>query len=364
MLDEKRYQVFVSSTFTDLKEERDKVLQAILELRAFPAGMELFPAADEEQFDFIKREIDSSDYYVVIIGGRYGSVAPDGLSYTEKEYDYARATGKPVLAFIVQDLGKLIADRVEKSEQLRDKLRLFTEKAKSGKLVKFFSNPDELKAAVLISLPSQFNLRPMRGWVRAGQASREILEKVTTLQERVIDLEAENAQLRAAQQDSSAQLANGTAKVRWNLNLRDVRMENKRAPQADFIIETTWDDAFRLIFPGDKSEADVEEIRTTIAVFILEAAPADAVEPSWQRELAEHLKHHNWSGNWESVRRVATDLQRQFSGLGLIQEVGETRYIADGFGGQAKPRTVRLWKLTNKGATHLALISGHRNETE
>ena len=60
--DDLRYQVFVSSTFRDLKDERDKVLQAILEMKAFPAGMELFPSADDEQFEFIRREIESSDY--------------------------------------------------------------------------------------------------------------------------------------------------------------------------------------------------------------------------------------------------------------------------------------------------------------
>ena len=45
----KRYQVFVSSTFADLKEERSKVIQTIMELDCIPAGMEIFPAIDEEQ---------------------------------------------------------------------------------------------------------------------------------------------------------------------------------------------------------------------------------------------------------------------------------------------------------------------------
>src|SRR3954465_1525653 len=97
---ERRYQVFVSSTFVDLEEERQKVLQAILEMRAFPAGMELFPSANEEQWNFIKREIESSDYYIVIVAGKYGSVAPDGLTFTEKEYDYAVEIGKPIMGFL------------------------------------------------------------------------------------------------------------------------------------------------------------------------------------------------------------------------------------------------------------------------
>ena len=51
--------------------------------------MELFPATDDEQFEFIKRIIDDCDYYVVIVAGKYGSMTAEGISFTEKEFDYA-----------------------------------------------------------------------------------------------------------------------------------------------------------------------------------------------------------------------------------------------------------------------------------
>ena len=86
---DKRYQVFVSSTYADLKQERQHVIQALIEMDCIPAGMELFPAADEEQWEFIKKVIDDCDYYLLVIGGRYGSVTSEGISYTEKEFDYA-----------------------------------------------------------------------------------------------------------------------------------------------------------------------------------------------------------------------------------------------------------------------------------
>ena len=90
---DKRYQVFLSSTYADLKDERRAVIQALMEMDCIPAGMELFPSTDDEQFSFIKKVIDDCDYYVLIIGGRYGSTTPEGLSYTEQEYDYARGRG-------------------------------------------------------------------------------------------------------------------------------------------------------------------------------------------------------------------------------------------------------------------------------
>ena len=66
---ERRYQVFMSSTFRDLIEERQAALQAVLELDHMPAGMELFPATDDSTWQLIKDVIDASDYYVVIVGG-------------------------------------------------------------------------------------------------------------------------------------------------------------------------------------------------------------------------------------------------------------------------------------------------------
>ena len=77
---DKRYQVFISSTCADLKEERRAVIQTVIQLNCIPAGMELFPAADEEQLAFIKRVIDDCDYYLLIIGGRYGSVDEGALA--------------------------------------------------------------------------------------------------------------------------------------------------------------------------------------------------------------------------------------------------------------------------------------------
>ena len=51
----KKLQVFISSTFIDLKEERQAAVSAILKAGHIPAGMELFKAADKSQWEIIKR---------------------------------------------------------------------------------------------------------------------------------------------------------------------------------------------------------------------------------------------------------------------------------------------------------------------
>jgi nucleoside 2-deoxyribosyltransferase len=100
----KRLQVFVSSTYTDLITERQAAVEAILTAGHIPAGMELFAAGDESQLEAIKQWIDESDVYLLILGGRYGSIEPSsGKSYTHLEYDYALSQGKPLFACVVNE---------------------------------------------------------------------------------------------------------------------------------------------------------------------------------------------------------------------------------------------------------------------
>lgn len=113
---ERRYQVFISSTFVDLVDERREVMQALLEMDCLPAGMELFPAGNTDQWTLIQGVIEQSDYYLVILGGRYGSTTEEGISYTEKEYDYAVELGIPVMGFVVADPGEVPVKNTDKSD--------------------------------------------------------------------------------------------------------------------------------------------------------------------------------------------------------------------------------------------------------
>ena len=102
-MDSTKYQVFISSTYKDLEEERESIIKAVLEMYHIPIGMEMFSAEDEEQWEIIRRTIEVSDYYVLILGLRYGSKTSDGISFTQKEYEYALEKKIPVLAFIMSD---------------------------------------------------------------------------------------------------------------------------------------------------------------------------------------------------------------------------------------------------------------------
>lgn len=167
---EKKYQVFVSSTYEDLREERQEVIHALLELDCIPSGMELFPAADEDQWSLIKEVIDECDYYILILGGRYGSCGSDGISYTEKEYRYALSQGKPIIAFLHKEPDELPKKKTEQKEEGQKKLTAFRSLAQK-KMCKFWQTPQELGSVVSRSMVKLQKQHPGIGWVRGDRSA-------------------------------------------------------------------------------------------------------------------------------------------------------------------------------------------------
>lgn len=168
---EKRYQIFISSTFVDLEEERKAVMEAIITLDCFPAGMEMFPADNREQFEYIKTIIDDSDYYILIISGRYGSLAEDGKSYTEKEFDYAIEKGIPVLVFVKNDIGSIPICKTDNDPVKHEKLEKFRERAMKSRMAKYWDDYKDLRYEVNSSLNRAFKTNPRTGWIKGDIAA-------------------------------------------------------------------------------------------------------------------------------------------------------------------------------------------------
>ncbi len=181
---ERKYQIFVSSTYKDLIQERTELLFAILRLNYIPAGMEFFTAIDEEQMEYIRRVIDESDYYVLVLGARYGSLDSQGISYTEREYDYAVQQGKKVIALIHEDPDKFEVGKTDKNDVLSKKFMAFREKVmNSGKLVSLWNNTTDLVAKFQASLIQTIQRFPATGWMRGDTlANTETLQKIAALE--------------------------------------------------------------------------------------------------------------------------------------------------------------------------------------
>jgi hypothetical protein len=258
---DKRYQVFISSTFVDLQEERAKVQQAIMELDCIPAGMEIFPAIDEEQFEFIKRVIDDCDYYVLIIGGRYGSVSDAGVSYTEMEYDYAISKGIKVMAFLHKNPESLPLKKSESSAKARKSLAAFRAKAATNRLVKLWETDSELPGLVALSLSKTIKTYPAVGWVRGDSVASADLYK------QLSDLQKENQQLKETLHKHVPlpaiieDIAGLDEVVRINGYGYDEDDDYKQA-RIDWSAQISWSKIFSIISPFllvDKPESQISE---------------------------------------------------------------------------------------------------------
>ena len=162
----KKYQVFVSSTYKDLKEERLAVIQYLLKMGFIPVGMEQFPASHMSQMEYIKMMLDDCDYYLLILAGKYGSVAEDGVGFTEKEYDYAIANGIPVMSILIRDIDELPNKNCEETDEKRTLLNNFRKKVSAGKLVDFYTDIGTLTSAVGAALHRCVRDFPAKGWIR------------------------------------------------------------------------------------------------------------------------------------------------------------------------------------------------------
>ncbi|WP_373960423.1 DUF4062 domain-containing protein [Vibrio gigantis] len=183
----KKLQVFVSSTYEDLKSDRQAAVSAILKSGHIPAGMELFTSGDQSQMDTIRRWIDESDVYMLILGGRYGSVElTTQVSYTELEYDYALEQGKPLFAVVineealevrVKEFGTSLIEK-ENPKQLKN----FREKALSN-ISSFFSDEKDIRLCVYESLSDFAVNRDLKGWVSSDEVtnSQSLLDEISAL---------------------------------------------------------------------------------------------------------------------------------------------------------------------------------------
>lgn len=179
---EKKYQIFISSTYKDLINARKKVMEEVLSMGHFPVGMESFTAGDEEQWEIIESELATTDYYILILGKRYGSLSPEGIGYTEKEFDYAEGLGIPILSFVRDENIAFTDDERETDPKLIKKFNNFRKKVMTGRMIKEWKEINELPGLVSTALNKQITRKPRLGWIRGDQTvPPETLMELTRL---------------------------------------------------------------------------------------------------------------------------------------------------------------------------------------
>lgn len=329
---DKRYQVFVSSTYEDLREERQEVMQALLELDCIPSGMELFPAADEDQWTLIKKVIDDCDYYLVIVGGRYGSVGVDGKSYTQMEYEYALSKGKPVIAFLHADPTAIAAGKTEKTETGKQKLEGFRELAQR-KMVKHWRTPHELGSVVSRSLIKLIKTNPATGWVRADElADGATAKELLRLRKEIEDLQRQLDQSTTQAPKGTEGLASGDENFELEIKAEFEDAGDGMEYTQDVVLDLSWDRIFEALAPLMIDKATTRQLRAAL----LEACRED---------LAAHIQKETPAAHNISAEIVTDSMNTvivQLRALGLMKKDERQRSLRD---------TSTDWTLTPYGDT-------------
>lgn len=181
---DKRYQVFLSSTYEDLREERSAAILSLLKLNCFPAGMELFPSSDDSVWQIIKKTIKESDYYVLIIAGRYGSISNDGTtSWTEREYDYAQEIGKPTFVFLYKNVDDIASGKIDD----KAKVKAFREKV-GKRFCVTCDSIDALRAEITMAISRAMIEKPGIGWIRENSNTHAVTDILPSDADKVIEI--------------------------------------------------------------------------------------------------------------------------------------------------------------------------------
>lgn len=333
---EKRYQIFISSTFEDLKEERQAVLKAILELNHIPAGMELFPAADDEAWELIKDVIDSSDYYVLIIGGRYGSLDQKGIGYTEKEYDYAIEMGKSVIPILHKNPDNLSRDKTETDKDAWNKLKAFRKKVESKHTCVSWENSEELKVKVILGVISSIKRYPAKGWVRADKLiNEETLKELLELRKKNSELIVQIEAVKIEPPEGSEVLVQGgdefKIKCTFDATFNEDE-EDEYVQEYDGDFEITWNEIWGVIAPKLINDATEYALHSALE----NCFENKAFEVFEKDKDLKNLTLGSFDINNEDIETAIV----QFRALGLMQESKKQRSIKD---------TNTYWALTPYG---------------
>lgn len=339
-MSEKRYQVFVSSTYADLLEERAVLTQVLPMLGCLPCGLELSPGDTASAWTSIKKLIDESDYYILLTGSRYGTLSPSGVSYTHMEYVYAATKQKPILVLMHEAPETRTVELQEKTPEGRRQLNDFRQLLQKG-FVARWSDVRNLDAAVRQYLPQLIKTRAMPGWVRAnGVSNPELVREIETLKLRLEGLEQEREQWLSQQAVNLGPLSLGQDDFEIMYRCKAYAAGNCEDVPARS--QLSWNAIFMSVAPYLSQPQHEDFMAAKIAERLQEVALRDV--------QAHRPKTHAVTDIVLAPLGFNT-IKIQFRTLGLIRRV-------------QRPEDSRTWwQLTAAGEKHLASLMTVRRDT-
>ena len=168
--------VFLSSTWRDLAEHREKVAWALRSAGFRPIVMEEFIADRRPPLEKCLKELELADVYIGIIGHRYGFKPPRyQKSYTWVEYECARKQKKEIIVFSIADSHPCTVKDIDTGDDAKQ-LRRFKDELQKRHTLNFFENPDHLATLVLLAAINAFPASSLEQRASAKQDQRETIK--------------------------------------------------------------------------------------------------------------------------------------------------------------------------------------------
>jgi len=276
--------IYISSTYSDLVEHRQRVYDVLRKMRYDVMAMEDYVATDKRPLDKCLADVASCHIYVGIFAWRYGYV-PSGQerSITELEYRQAGESGLERLIFLLDEDAPWPRSKMEKGaggeriETLRGELM-------AAHLVQFFKDPEELAGQVATSVAQ---------WARA-------------------QLEAEMESLRARRDQADRERREMRERQRVvNLRPLDVTHFKDRLREIQALCDHLADASVRLVsVVGRGGMGKTALVSKVLADLERGVKPSEGLEPSegWQVDGILYL----------SARSTGLGLERIYADVGRM----------------------------------------------
>jgi hypothetical protein len=145
--------VFLCSTYADLAEERERVLDAVRRLQLQHDSMEFFGARANLPIETCLAEVRRSDVLVVVVGHRYGTLVPDhDVSFSEAEYLEGQRLGKPCLVYLRDENAPVLPKHFERDPDKLRRLDRWKDALSTRHTIAKFSDANELAVQVAADL--------------------------------------------------------------------------------------------------------------------------------------------------------------------------------------------------------------------
>ena len=140
--------IYISSTYEDLKKEREAAAKALQRLGHQPVCMENYVASPQQPMEKCLDDVRNCDVYVGIFAWRYGFIPDEkDKSITHLEYETAKNAGIPCLIFLSDQKAPWPVEYVAAGEE-RQKIDRLRNELTNEYIVSFFKNSDELSGLV------------------------------------------------------------------------------------------------------------------------------------------------------------------------------------------------------------------------